>query len=139
MKVVPTKSHGGKLAPLLPLIDDDDEHKLTKENSVKCLLRSNQTSDENKCALMFRILEGTESVRQVLKWPHDANKLCPGMNVGDAPKLFHFSPLTHGMFLTAMKGDNAKGATPRCNIALAAAVGNSAWHNHFSQQFSTPS
>ena len=85
--------------------------------------------------MLFRILEGTESVRQVLKWRHDAGKLCPGMNVTDPPNALLLletimSPLTHGMFLTAMKGDSAKGATRRYNIALAAAVGNPAKQRH---------
>ena len=59
MKIVPTKAYAGKTPPLLPLIDDDDEHKLTKENLVKYLLRSNPASDENKYTMLFRILEGT--------------------------------------------------------------------------------
>ena len=131
MKIVPTKAYGVKATPLLPLIDDDDEHKLTKENSVKYLLRSNPASDENKYTMLFRILEGTESVRQVLKWRHDAGKLCPGMNVGDCPNALPLletimTPLTYGMFLTAMNGTDTRGATLRYNAALAAAVGDAA-------------
>ena len=85
MKVVPPKSNTvSTKAALLPLMEDTEQYKLDKANSVSYELRT-QPGDNNSPTYKYliRVLEGTESIRQVLKWRKDVDKVTIGLNVND--------------------------------------------------------
>ena len=85
MKVVPPKSNTvSTKAALLPLMEDTEQYKLDKANSVSYELRT-QPGDNNSptCKYLIWVLEATESIRQVLKWRKDVDKVSIGLNVND--------------------------------------------------------
>ena len=86
MKVAPTVSHGNrKKAPLLPLVPDPLDE-MTHENSVSYQLRTKPgvaTSDKYKKTV--RVLDGSESIRTILRWANDSLQVCRGLGLADAP------------------------------------------------------
>ena len=85
MKVAPPKSNTvSTKAALLPSMEDSEQYKLNKSNSVSYELRT-QPGDVNSPTYKYliRVLEGTESIRQVLKWRKDVDKVTIGLNVND--------------------------------------------------------
>ena len=89
MKVTPTKEVTKSINRiLLPLVDDPEDFALTKANSVSFDLRTVPgNADSPKCKTLARVLEGTETTRQVVKWWADVMKVCIGLNVTEyAPK-----------------------------------------------------
>ncbi len=77
MKVAPTVSHGNcKKAPLLPLVPDPLDE-MTHENSVSyqlCTKPGVATSDKYKKTV--RVLDGSESIRTILRWANDSLQVC---------------------------------------------------------------
>ena len=83
MKVVPPKEVTKVTSKiLLPLEEDPEEMILTKSNSVGFDLSTNPgTGGAPVYKCLARVLEGTESPRQILKWRADVTKVCMGLNV----------------------------------------------------------
>ena len=83
MKVVPPKEVTKSINKiLLPLVDDPEDFALTKTNSVSFDLRTVPgDADSPKYKTLARVLEGTETTRQVIKWRGDVMKVCDGLNV----------------------------------------------------------
>ena len=87
MKIAPSASSGKpskKVNHIIPLEDDEAHHKLTKENSVTWELRT-VPADGNSptCEVLTRVPSGEESVRQMLRWAKDLDKVCIGLNATD--------------------------------------------------------
>ena len=84
MKVAPSKNDGSqkKPAPLLPLTDEDDDYVLDKSNSVSWELSTQPgTADAATYKYQARILEGSETVRQLIRFRLSAGKVLKGLNV----------------------------------------------------------
>ena len=72
MKIAPTKYNPmEKKNPLLPLVPDK-EPSMTKSNSISFDLKVNPAdADSSTYRSNARILDGTESIRAILKWSVD--------------------------------------------------------------------
>ena len=70
-----------KVNLIIPLDDDEAHHKLTKENSISWELHT-IPGDNNSPTykVQCRVLTGEESVRQMLRWKKDLEKVCIGLN-----------------------------------------------------------
>ena len=85
MKISPPSGKSSrKVDYIIPLADDEAHHKLTKENSVTWELRT-VPADGNSPTheVQTRILSGDESVRQMLRWGKDLERVCAGLNATD--------------------------------------------------------
>ena len=128
MKIVPsTYSDSPSKNFLLPLVEDPEEGVLTKENSIKFSLRCVRANAEPKYQVQIRILTGNESVRQVLKWRRDVDRLIPGLDLTTAASacpviMTTMTPIPAAKFAVYMDGDDASRAQQRYDTALAAAV-----------------
>ena len=116
---------------LLPLQEDPEDSKLTKDNSVKYALRCVRGNPEPKYNIQIRILTGNETVRQVLKWRNDVTKLEPGLDLTTVDTIVPvletvMTPIPFALFHTGMNGTEAAGAIHRYNAALAAAADDAA-------------
>ena len=71
-----------KVDLIIPLADDEEHHKLTKENSLTWWEPRTVPGDANSPTykVQVRILSGSESVRQMIRWKKDLEKLCTGLN-----------------------------------------------------------
>ena len=100
MKIAPTvknDNYVGKKA-LLPLVPED-EHPLTKDNSVNLELRTVPTDNTSaKIKVSCRLLRGDEDLRSMIKWLDDVEtKIFPGLNLQDgAPQAAMVSNLMEG-------------------------------------------
>ena len=85
MKVVVTATNTTSTkVPLLPLLDDPEDYKLNKGNSITYKLSTPPTeANAPKYKRTVRVLEGTESVRQILKWRKDCDIVASGLAVTD--------------------------------------------------------
>ena len=73
-----------KVDYIIPLADDEEHHKLTKENSITWEPRTVPTDNTSPTyKVQVRILSGSESVRQMMRWWKDLEKLCTGLNATD--------------------------------------------------------
>ena len=73
-----------KVDLIIPLADDEAHHKLTKENSVTWEPRTRPTQNDSPTYKMqVRILSGSETVPQMLRWRKDLDKVCKGLNATD--------------------------------------------------------
>ena len=71
-----------KVDLIIPLADDEEHHKLTKENSLTWEPRTVPTdANSPTCKVQVRVLSGSETVRQMMRWKKDLEKLCTGLNV----------------------------------------------------------
>ena len=71
-----------KSEPILTLVEDIKEHKVTKENSVSWDLKAQPTVDGSATYKQsVRILSGHETVRQILRWGKDVVKVLVGLNL----------------------------------------------------------
>ena len=128
MKVAPpTYKDSPSKSFLLPLLEDPEEGKLTKENSLKFMLRCVPANDDPKYQCQIRILTGNETVRQVLRWRKDVTRLPGGLNIGDVQELVPvletlMGAITAANFHSYMVGDDTHRATQRYNAAMAAAA-----------------
>ena len=83
MKVVtPKEGSQKKPAPFLPLMDEEECYTLDKSNSVSWEL-STQPGTAGAVTYKFqgRILDGSESPRQILRWRNSVEKVIAGLNV----------------------------------------------------------
>ena len=83
-KVVVPKDFGylKKAESLLPLIEDLELYKLDKTNSVSWELSTQPgTAGAPTYKYQVRVLTGTETARQMLRWRLDVIKVCTGLNV----------------------------------------------------------
>ena len=89
MKVAPQKhAPSTKKAPLLPLIPDPLDE-MTKENSVSYKLRTKVADpDSDKYSKTVRVLDGSESIRTILRWGSDSMQVCSGLGLADGPDLY---------------------------------------------------
>ena len=82
MKVNLPKDNGfQKKTPILTLVDDESSYRLTKANAVSFDLKvdpDSATSASYKS--MVRVLEGNETIRQLLRWRQDVDKVLAGLN-----------------------------------------------------------
>ena len=84
MKIAPTKSSPKKPPILIPLVEEDDSYKLSKDNATSWELRTVPTNNASPTyKVMVRILEGNETPRQICRWHKDVRKLCVGVNAAD--------------------------------------------------------
>ena len=100
MKIAPivkNDNYVGKKA-ILPLVPED-EHPLTKDNSVNLELRTVPTDNTSaKIKVSCRLLRGDEDLRSMIKWLDDVEtKILPGLNLTDgAPQAAMVSNLMEG-------------------------------------------
>ena len=86
MKVALPTSNGDTKRKLhiLPLVPDEDADALTKANSltfdVPTITGSN---DSPKYKMSIRVLQGTETARQVLQWKTSVATLIQGLNISN--------------------------------------------------------
>jgi hypothetical protein len=89
MKIAPNAASSfTKKAHVLPLVPEKDAKK-TQDNSVVFQLRIDPgelTSPTYKMAIL--ILRGDESVRSILKWMEDSQKILTGLNVTTGPNQY---------------------------------------------------
>ena len=82
MKVNLPKDNGfQKKTPILTLVDDESSYRLTKANAVSFDLKvdpDKETSASYKS--MVRVLEGNETIRQLLRWRQEVDKVLAGLN-----------------------------------------------------------
>ncbi len=68
--------------PPLPLVPEETKEELTSENSATFQLRSTPTNpDSPKYKFAVRILKGTETPREMIKWFTATNKVIHGLNI----------------------------------------------------------
>ena len=71
-----------KSEPILTLVEDTKEHKVTKENSVSWDLKVQPTVNGSATYKQsVRILSGQETVLQILRWGKDVAKVLVGLNL----------------------------------------------------------
>ena len=83
MKIAASSGKSSKKVDLIiPLIEDEKEaNKLTKGNSVTWEVRTLPTDNNSPTyKLSVRMLEGDETVRQMITWRMDVVKACVGLN-----------------------------------------------------------
>ena len=82
MKVNLPKDNGfQKKTPILTLIDDESTYRLTKANAFSFDLKVDPGKDNSATfKTMVRVLEGNETIRQLLRWQQDVDKVCKGLN-----------------------------------------------------------
>ena len=74
-----------KAKALLPLEEDPELCKLDKTNSVSWDLRSTpRSADSPTCQHQVRVLQGTKTPRQIIRWPLDVQKVVVGLPVTTA-------------------------------------------------------
>ena len=98
MKVNLPKDNGfQKKTPILTLIDDESTHRLTKANAVSFDLKVDPEKDNSATfKTMVRVLEGNETIRQLLRWRQDVEKVFTGLKAKEvAEKLSVLSALQH--------------------------------------------
>ena len=67
---------------LLPLREDKTEFELDKHNSIRYDLRTVPTQDDSpKYQYQLRVIDGTESIRVILRWRQAVDKVTTGLNV----------------------------------------------------------
>ena len=82
-------NHDGRLKPhhsnkevLLPLVPKDAHEELTSENTLQFQLLSAPTDvDSPKYKFNIRLLKGGESIRALIQWYQDVQKVMAGLNV----------------------------------------------------------
>ena len=82
MKIAPP-SNTKRMKPtiMFPLVEDDEEYKLNKNNSTSWELKTLPTvANSPTYKVMVRILEGNETPRQILRWRKDVLRICSGVN-----------------------------------------------------------
>ena len=133
MKVAISKADGfaQRDTTLLPLRNDPEEHKLTKENSVKYTLRCVRAEEHPTYNLSIRILQGHETVRQILKWRKDVGKIPDGLNIDTLAAVLPVYETVMGavpwsLLQSGLDGDATRGAINRYNTAYAAAANDAA-------------
>ena len=81
MKIAQPKSSSKKPNIIIPLVEEDESYKLSKDNATSWELRTVPTNAASPTyKLMVRILEGNETPRQIVRWRKDVIKLCIGVN-----------------------------------------------------------
>ena len=81
MKVAATSKSSKKPEIIIPLIEEDESYKLTKDNATSWELKTVPTDAASPTyKLMVRILEGNETPRQICRWRKDVLKVCVGCN-----------------------------------------------------------
>ena len=82
MKVAPSSNKMSKKAAIIiPLEEEADEYKLSKDNSTSWELRTVPTNaNSTTYKVLVRILEGNETPRQICRWHKDVIKICLGTN-----------------------------------------------------------
>jgi hypothetical protein len=92
---------------ILPLEVDPNEDKLSKEDSLAFYLRTTP-SDKDSTTYKFtmRVLRGTESVRTIIKWFADVDKVLHGLNITDVAPTENtiISALTENALTSFIKG-----------------------------------
>ena len=83
MKIAPSSTSKTSNKPniIFPLVEDDEEYKLSKNNSTSWELKT-VPNDANSPTykVMVRILEGNETPRQICRWHKDVLRVCVGVN-----------------------------------------------------------
>ena len=74
--------------PLLPLTLDRDQSVLDKNNSITYELRTDpREAASAKYKLTVRVLEGNESVRAIINWKRDVERVLHGLNVTEGKNM----------------------------------------------------
>ena len=130
-----------KVTYIIPLEDDEAHHKRSKENSVLWELRTVPADGASPTyKVLTRILSGEESVRQMLRWSKDLDRVCVGLNATDltamkpimlacmrprVETLFKATLLAHAelgyaqALTTARQADQGTGATTNADQVVA--------------------
>ena len=82
MKIGVPKDNGfQKKTPVLTLLDDELSYRLTKANAVSFNLKVDPDKDNSASfKTMVRVPEGNKTVRQLLRWQQDVDKVLVGLN-----------------------------------------------------------
>ena len=88
MKISVPKDNGfQKKTPILTLVDDELSCRLTKANAVSFDLKVDPKKDDSASfKTMVCVLEGNETVRQLLCWRQDVPKVLTGLNATSVPE-----------------------------------------------------
>ena len=84
MKIAPSKNDGSqkKSSPIFPLTDEEDSYVLDKSNSVSWDLSTQPgTADAVTYKYVARVLDGSETPRQIIRWRASVTKVTTGLNV----------------------------------------------------------
>ena len=119
-----------KVNCIIPLEDDEAHHKLSKENSVSWELRTVPADGASPTyKVLTRILSGEESVRQMLRWSKDLDRVCVGLNATDLTAmkpimLACMRPRVDTLFEATLLA-HVRGNAPRsCGNRLRSSLGN---------------
>ena len=84
MKVAVAQKVSKKPDLIIPLIEEEDCYKLSKENATSWELKTNPgAADSPTYKLMVHVLEGNETARQTCRWRNEVLKVCRGSNATD--------------------------------------------------------
>ena len=88
MKIsVPKDNSFQKKTPILTLVDNELSHRLTKANAVSFDLKVDPKKDDSASfKTMVRVLEGNETICQLLRWQQDVAKVLTGLNAASVPE-----------------------------------------------------
>ena len=129
MKVNLPKDNGfQKKTPILTLIDDESTHRLTKANAVSFDLKVDPEKDNSPTfKTMVRVLEGNETIRQLLRWRQDVEKVFTGLKAKEvAEKLNALSALMRPSPAAMFNAELGELSAIRFNAALATAAAEDA-------------
>ena len=86
MKINVPKDNGfQKKTPILTLVDDESSCSLTAANAVSFDLKVDPKKGNSATfKAMVRVPEGNKTVRQLLRWRQDAEKVLTGLNAATA-------------------------------------------------------
>ena len=125
---VPKDNGFQKKTPILTLIDDESTHRLTKANAVSFDLKVDPEKDNSPTfKTMVRVLEGNETIRQLLRWQQDVEKVFTGLNAKEvAEQLNVLSALMRPSPAAMFNAELGELSAIRFNAALAAAAAEDA-------------
>ena len=125
MKVNLPKDNGfQKKTPILTLVDDELSYRLTKANAVSFDLKVDPDKESSATyKTMVRVLEGSETIRQLLRWRQDVGKVLVGLKAKEAPEqLSVLSALMRPSPAATFNAELIELTSVRYNSAMAAAM-----------------
>ena len=125
MKVnLPKDNSFQKKTPILTLVDDESSYRLTKANAVSFDLKVDPDKEASATyKTMVRVLEGNETICQLLRWRQDVDKVLTGLKAKEvAEQLSVLSALMRPSPAATFNAELNELSAIRFNAATAAAV-----------------
>ena len=132
MKVsVPKDNSFQKKTPVLTFVDDESSYGLTKANAISFDRKVDPDKDNSATfKTMVCVLEGNETIRQLLRWRHDVDKVCKGLNAKEvAEQLSVLSALMRPSPATTFNAELNKLTAVCFNSAATAAIAKDTGRN----------